>query len=388
MIGGDEFADFFAAEEEIAIGEHRRPQPYGHYQDEDWRSLPAIDLADVVRWRDREPSEIVFTIEGLIPQGMVTLLTSVGGAGKTLLQQMACTAVASGALNFLGCSCVIGRSAGVFAEDPDTVLHLRQSRINTKLGVDYGRLAGRLFLQSYFGLSAQLWRDRRPTPFMGELERQLSSIEALRLLTLDNAALLYGGDENSRPEVTAFLAALNGMADRLDIGILLSAHASKSNDGTALRVTSGTTGWVNSSRSVLELQAPTKEGESTYLKLVKANHAASGTTIALEWQDKLLSVPSSASGFDARIRRNRLDNLIFQRIAEAWDRGQPLSSSYQASSRYLPTIIASASGFKRDEVEKAMVDWIARGHLIMDEVPGQRRGGLRVAKLPFASSEQ
>jgi RecA-family ATPase len=384
VTGTDDAAAFFADEDEFAMDEGRRARPNGHDQDENWRTLPAIDLADVVRWRGQEPAEIVFTVEGLVPQGMVTLLTSIGGAGKTLLQQMAGTAVASGTANFLGRACVVGRAAGVYAEDPDSVLHLRQSRINSQLGVGYDRLGGRLFLQSYFGLSVQLWRNRRPTPFMAALEQQLARIEALRLLTLDNAALLYAGDENSRPEVTEFLATLNGLADRLTIGILLSAHASKSNDGTALRVTSGSTAWVNACRSVLELKPPTKDGEPTLLTLVKANHAATGNTIPLEWRDRLL-VPftSSMSTFEARARRDRLDNLIFQRVAEGWDRGHPFSSAYQAPDRYLPTIIAGRSEFKRDEVENAMRGWIASGHLILDDVPGKRRGGLRVAALPF-----
>jgi hypothetical protein len=49
--------------------------------------LPPIDQADVARWQGRRPPEIDFTIADLVPQGMVTLLTSLGGAGKTLLLQ-------------------------------------------------------------------------------------------------------------------------------------------------------------------------------------------------------------------------------------------------------------------------------------------------------------
>jgi RecA-family ATPase len=212
---------------------------------------------------------------------MVTLLTSQGGAGKTLLLQMAGAIVAAGGMTFLGKVAVTGKAAGVFAEDPEPVLHVRQPRINEFLGIDYDRIAGRYFPQSYFGLSAQLWRKGEPTPFFGELEDQLSRIEALRLATLDNAAVLFAGDENSRSEVTEFMSLLNGLADRLSIGIILSAHASKSHDGTPLRVSSGSTAWVNACRSVLELKAA--EGEQgPSLVVVKANLArqAAGAGIA------------------------------------------------------------------------------------------------------------
>jgi RecA-family ATPase len=248
-------------------------------------SMPPIDQADVARWQGREPPDIAFTIADLVPQGMVTLLTSQGGAGKTQLLQTAGTIVAAGGMTFLGKVAVMGRAAGAFAEDPESVLHVRQPRINEFFGIDYDRIAGRYFPQSYFGRAAQLWRQGRPTEFLAELEDQLRRIEALRLLTLDNAAVLFSGDENSRSEVTEFMGALNGLADRLSIGIILSAHASKSQAGTALRVTSGSTAWVNACRSVLELRTGDNTGDGDQgpsLVVVKVNHAPTGTTIYTE----------------------------------------------------------------------------------------------------------
>jgi hypothetical protein len=245
-------------------------KPNGHV--ENWHELPAIDQADIARWKGRDPPELIFTIEDLVSQGMVTLLTSVGGAGKTLLLQTACTLVAAGQQAFLGKRAVVGKAAGLFAEDSDDVLHLRQTRINERLGIAYDQIAGRLFVQSYFGLPAQLWRRQSPTRFMEQLEVQLARIDTLRLLTFDNAALLFSGDENSRLEVTEFLALLNGLADRLSIGIILSAHASKTSDGTSLRVSSGSTAWVNACRSVLELKAAEKD-QGPSLVVIKAYHA-------------------------------------------------------------------------------------------------------------------
>ena len=189
----------------------------GH--DKDPPILPSISCGDVARWRGIEPPELVFTVQDLVPQGMVTLLTGEGGAGKTLLMQTIGTAIAAASGSVLGKASVSGTAAGVFAEDPEGVLHIRQPRINAALLVDYDSIAGRYFPQSYFGLPAQLWRDGKTTPFFTELEHQLGGLNNLRLLTADNAAVLYSGDENSRPEVTAFLSALNGMADRLAIRI-------------------------------------------------------------------------------------------------------------------------------------------------------------------------
>jgi AAA domain-containing protein len=330
-------------EEIEAADEAQRVRPNGHI--EDWSALPAIDQADVARWKDRTPAEIIFTIEDLAPLGMVTLLTSIGGAGKTLLMQMAATAIASGNLSFLGKRCLVGKTAGVFAEDPDTMLHLRQTRINDQWNLNYDQIAGRMFLQSYFGLSAQLWRQGKATDFMEQLEAQLRRIEGLRLLTLDNAALLYSGDENDRPEVTEFISVLNGLAYRLDIGIILSAHASKSSDGTALRVTSGSTAWVNASRSVLELKRD-EDGQGACLTVVKANHAATGTTIPLEWRDKLLVPVGAATGILGSIERRACERVFLDLLEKMATQGRYVSH-HPRTSNYAPKMFAALPGSER-----------------------------------------
>jgi RecA-family ATPase len=313
------------------------------------QSLPPIDEADVARWKDKEPPDIVFTIADLVPQGMLTLLTSQGGAGKTLLLQMAGAIVAAGGMTFLGKVAVTGKAAGVFAEDPEPVLHVRQPRINEFLGIDYDRIAGRYFPQSYFGLSAQLWRKGEPTPFFGELEDQLSRIEALRLATLDNAAVLFAGDENSRSEVTEFMSLLNGLADRLSIGIILSAHASKSQDGTALRVTSGSTAWVNACRSVLELRTGDATGDGDQgpsLVVVKANHAPTGTTIPLEWRGKLLVPVLSSNGILGSIKRRAVEQVFLDLLDAATRQNRNVSDSKHAGN-FAPKTFAASPNAER-----------------------------------------
>jgi hypothetical protein len=196
-----DWQEFIKDEAEVAAENVRAGGRRSQRNGADWKppqSMPPIDQADVERWKGRDPPDIVFTIAGLVPQGMVTLLTSQGGAGKTLLLQMAGTIVAAGGMTFLGKAVVTGRAAGVFAEDPESVLHVRQPRINEFLEIDYDRIASRYFPQSCFGQPAQLWRQGRATDFLAELENQLRQIEALRLLTLDNAAVLFSGDENAR----------------------------------------------------------------------------------------------------------------------------------------------------------------------------------------------
>jgi RecA-family ATPase len=337
---------------------------------EDWRELPAINEADVARWKDRQPPEIIFTIADLVPQGMVTLLTSIGGAGKTLLMQLACTVIAAGRLTFLGKSTTVGKAAGVFAEDPDGVLHLRQARINEVLGISYDDIAERLFLQSYFGLSAQLWREGQATRFMRELEDQLVQIDRVRLVTLDNQAFLFSGDENSRSEVTEFLAALNGLADRLSIGIVLSAHASKSSDGTPLRVSSGSTAWVNACRSVLELKAGEKDPGPS-LTVVKANHAASGTTIQLAWADGLLVPRAPPGGILSSIHQRTCERVFLELLDKTTAEGQTVSSNPKAGN-YAPRLFGTRP--ERERYAKTHFEQAMQALFASDEIANENYG--------------
>ncbi len=330
---------------------YRQSQPNGHAEP----AFPPIDQADVARWRDIEPPEIVFTIADLVPQGMVTLLTGQGGAGKTLLLQTIGTGISANKGSVLGKNAVSGSVAGLFGEDPEAVLHARQPRINAAFNIDYDGIAGRYFPKSYFGLPAQLWRQGRPTRFFDELEAAIGRIDNPRLLTLDNAAVLFSGDENSRPEVTEFLSALNGLADRLAIGIILSAHPSKSQDGTALRVTSGSTAWVNACRSVLDLRAADGE-QGPALVVVKANHAAAGTTIDLEWRDKLLLPILLSTGMLGSIERRTAENIFLDMLDKTTAENQPVSSNSK-SGNYAPRLFEKRperGRFTRLDFERAM----------------------------------
>jgi hypothetical protein len=314
---------------------------------------------------------------------MVTLLTSQGGAGKTLLQQEAGTVVAAGpGMKFLGKRALTGRAAGVFAEDPEAVLHVRQPRINEFLKIDYDQIAGRYFIQSYFGLPAQLWRAGAPTPFFWELEQQLAEIEALRLVTLDNAAVLFAGDENSRSEVTEFLSVLNGLADRLSIGVILSAHASKSQDGSPLRVSSGSTAGVNACRSVLELK-PGDGNQGPSLVVVKANHAVTGTTIPLLWRDKLLVPESHPTGIVGSIERRAAETVFLGMLDKITAENRYVSDSKHATN-YAPKLFASRPGnerYKEVDFYRAMEALFDRGEIIMRTYARRGREHRRIVRV-------
>ena len=205
----------------------------------------------------------------------------------------------------------------------------------------------------------------------------------LRLLALDNAALLFSGNENDRIEVTAFLNQLNGLAHRLRIGIILSTHQSKSRADSSLAFASGSTAWVNASRSALELR-PASSETPTQLILRKTNHTVPGTVIDLTWENGVLALLSTSHSL-ASMKKRSLDKIIFNEIEAAWNRGNPLSLFPQAKDRYLPELLALQHGGKVIEYLNRTKGWIASGHILSNQsiVRNTRaQKGLRVVKWP------
>ena len=356
---------------------HRRLVPVAEFAP----AIPNIADGCVSRWLGKEPLPLVFTIADLVPQGMVTLFVSEGGSGKSLLCQTAIACVATGQ-PFLGKAVEPGSAAGLFAEDDENVLHIRQRRINESLGIDEEPLTGRAFVQSYLGTDVALWHDGEPTDYLGELERQLSGISDLRLVALDNVALLYADDENDRIAVTRFLNVLNGLAQRLKAAVVLTSHVSKTSDKSSLRAASGSTAWVNASRSVLRLDKG-EEDDKVNLRLVKANHSKPGEEISLEWRERVLALEPDPDSFDMKFRNRAIDKLIFDICEKGWDEGVPCSDKKNQGHRYLPGVVARQSDFKVREVERAMIAHIDAGNL----KPGQRANtrtpvGIQVIRRP------
>jgi RecA-family ATPase len=343
-------------------------------------NLPKISQADCVRWVGIDPPEQKFTVAGLVPEGMTTLLVGHGGSGKSILIQLALSCCPIGK-PFLGRNVLGGDTAGVFAEDPEAVLHIRQKRINDALGIDMEPLAGRLYIQSYAGMPALLWQDEAPTEFLSDLERELGRIDELRLCVLDNVALLFGGNESDRIEVTAFVNALNGMADRLQIGLILTTHASKSQDGSALRAASGSTAWINACRSVLELKQA-EGGDPPSLTLIKANHAVTGDKIELEWRDGVLMSAQMDTPTVANIKRANAENMFLELIDRLTTQGREVSPKSNAIS-YAPKVMVrmpDRDNLKRRDLEIAMEDLFARGKIVVEQYGPPSRQKTRIIR--------
>ena len=216
----------------------------------------------------------------------------------------------------------------------------------------------------------------RPTPWMAELEEQLAGIDELRLVTLDNAALLYADNENDRIAVTGFLNRLNGMAARLGAAVLLSTHASKSKDGSALRVASGSTAWLNAARGVIGLE-PERDGEPATLKVVKANHSQPGEEVRLEWRSGVLMARDDTTGIVGSIRRSTCERVFLEILRRVTNEGRHVSDA-KAANNFAPRLFGKRperDGFTKVDFDKAMEALFAAGRIKCETYgrPGDNR---------------
>ena len=199
-------------------------------------------------------------------------------------------------------------SLAVYCEDSNDELWRRQRDINLDYGVSNNDLGdvhwmprlGEDNLMMVFGRNGA-----------GELTKfhqhiLIASLDLkARLVIIDTAADVFGGNENDRNHVRQFVSrALGSIAQKINGAVLLCAHPSRAglNKGAdAAEGDSGSTGWSNSLRSRLFLRTPSLDnGEvpdpnARVLQRKKANYATRNDEIKLCWRNGVIEPEAPVS---------------------------------------------------------------------------------------------
>jgi hypothetical protein len=212
---------------------------------------PPAAESRLVCWTDfagREPPPRTWLLRDWLTTG-ATLLAGKGGTGKSLLAQTLATALATGQ-HYLAPVEEAGTQLPVLhwaCEDDLDELWRRQARINTYFSVDWPALA-HYHLEPRVGLDstlfASLYGTGTPTALLGRLREQVNDLRAI-LLILDNAGQIFGANENSRHDVTAFVNLIGGLVTDRPFAVLLLAHPAKASGSEY----SGSTAWEASVRT-------------------------------------------------------------------------------------------------------------------------------------------
>ncbi|WP_165422069.1 AAA family ATPase [Rhizobium ruizarguesonis] len=353
-------------------------------------TVHVINPAD---WHGEQVPTREWYCEGLIPMRTVTILNGDGGVGKSLLALQLAAAGAMG-LDTLGMEPLAGRTLVLGAEDDADEF---QRRLD-----DIARAHGKgLEVLSMLRLIPLADRDAllaipdraqvmQPTPLWRGIETYARDFKP-KLIILDTAADLFGGDEIKRSQVRQFIAMLRKLAMEIDCAIVLLAHPSVQGmqSGTG---TSGSTAWNNSVRSRLYLTKGDKDADPDIriMKTMKANYGKTGDEIRIKWKDGIFVLddgkPSPSSAL-VNVRAER----IFRDVLSAINRsGERVAKTKGLN--YAPKVMAErpdAQGLSAKLLEAAMQRLLAAGELrvVMEGPPSKPRQRLMLEAECYGAAE-
>jgi len=255
---------------------------------------------DLESLAERDPEPPRFILADMLPVGYATLLAGHGGVGKSTIALYLAVCTAAG-IPFFGVEVARRRVLYLSAEDRVDVLHWRLRRICAHLELDLARLRGWLDVLDLVGHPAVLWqRDPRTgatlTPAYGALDARMRE-QRTDLLVVDGVADAFGGNENIRAEVKAFVNALLALISADSGAVLLVGHVNRpsASAGATGDGYSGSTQWHNAVRARWYLYPETRATEDggrsertgdLLLELQKSNLGRTDAQMRFAWDDE------------------------------------------------------------------------------------------------------
>jgi RecA-family ATPase len=328
-----------------------------------------------------------------LPCGVVTGLYGDGGLGKSLLAQQLQTGAALGQ-TWIGLPVEQCASLAVYCEDSQDELHRRQAQINSSYACDYAAL-GAVHWMPRLGEDNLLMTFARNgvgdlTPFHRHLTEAARDLSA-KLVIVDTAADVFGGNENDRGQVRQFVSrALGSIAQAIGGAVMLCAHPSRSGLATG-EGDGGSTGWSNAFRSRLFMRTPEHDAGASFdanariLQRRKANYAARADEIRLRWRAGCIEPEARASPSSSPSIRRPVED-VFLDLLDAFTRENQRISESKNAGNYAPASFGKRperDGYRKADFEIAMQTLLSRGAIRIGEFgpPSKRQRRIeRVAK--------
>lgn len=325
--------------------------------------LPTVNPCDL---QGKAIPERGWIVPDWIPLNCTTAAYGDGGAGKSQLSMQLMTSAAIGT-GWLGLEVAPVKALGFFCEDTLDELHRRQEAINRAYGCSFSDLNN---MRWYSGVGedntlVEYGADRKAnfTKLYDSLQREVLDFGA-RLIIVDTAADTFGGNENSRGEVRAFIGKLNHLALKVNGAVLLCAHPSVAGMASG-RGDGGVTAWNNSVRSRLYLRNPVQEdgqknSDIRVLSRMKANYAKIDEAgMSLLWHDGVFTsqVTAGVDTINAALAKDSHSEECFLNALDDFEKQGRNLSAAKTSSNYAPKMMLSnphCRGASRKQLHEAM----------------------------------
>lgn len=351
--------------------------------------LPALRVVNGANLMEHQAPNREWVVPGLIPGRQVTMLGGDGGVGKSLLGLQLAVAAVSGK-EWIGQWVEQGAVLYVSAEDEVDELHRRLEDIAASLGVERSVLRDLNIVdlaEADSILAAPRARSEtlEPTAMFAAVSQCISANPA-SLVIVDTLADVYGGSENHRAQVRAFIKMLRGLCFSHNLAIVVLAHPSLTgiSSGSGL---SGSTAWNGSVRSRLYLEAVKDEkGDQAdpdlrRLSTKKANYSAGTGDVLIRWEKGAFKVEQGQVGFDRAASEAAVDDLFMSLLAATKASGRTVGDKTGRS--YAPAIFAGhakARSVNSKGFAKAMERLFAAGQIRVEIVgPKSKQTSIIVA---------
>jgi RecA-family ATPase len=273
-----------------------------------------------------------------IPLRQPTLFAGKGGGGKTITALQLCVATALDQ-DWLGMPAAPGHAIFIGAEDEADEFHRIVAAIADHYQVGTEALAHRLHVSSLAGRDAALAEHTRggtkPTPLFDDLFEMACDIRP-KVIVLDTASDVFGGDENDRTQVTAFVGLLRRLAIASNAAVIITAHPSQHglSSGSGL---SGSTAWHAKVRSQLYLKQA-ERGTGRELQFLKNNYGPTADSIQLTWRNGVFIPGNADDAVNHREVEAEADRVFLALLARL--AGQNRNVSDKPGTTYAPSLFA------------------------------------------------
>ena len=324
-------------------------------------------------------------VPGLIPMRQCTILSGPGGTGKSLLALQLQAACAVGG-PWLGLPVERVRSLAIYSEDGEDELHLRAAAVAASMGADLSEFADMAWRSAILDPHEMVEDDGRgglrQTAYYDWAVAAAKAFKA-RLLILDSSANVFGGNEIVRRQVRQFSTALNRLAVEIDGAVILLSHPSAAGMG-ARTGNSGSTAWVNSTRSMLYLERdpdPDADPDTRILSATKSNYGRVGVAMRIQWRDGVFHALDEPGSLDRTAMASKAERVFLALLASTYANSDWVSPRRTANN-FAATVFArhpAREGVNRTAFENALHRLQQRDAVVTEEYgpPSRRAARLR-----------
>lgn len=316
-----------------------------------------------------------YAVPDRIPLRQVTLFAGPGGIGKSLVTlQLLCSTVL--ARDWIGSLPQSGPVIYLGAEDEQDEIQNRLDAIAAHYDepVSVSELIGNgLYASSYAGEDMTLARFGRkngtiqPTPLYYGLLEQSCDIRPT-IVALDTLSDVFGGDENNRVQVSAFVGLLRNLAMTANCAVIVTQHPSqagtRSGDGT-----SGSTAWHGKVRGRMYMRAATKEEgdpDMRVLEFVKNQYGALAPKVMLRFKNGIFVPEMRGGSTDPQVAEQRADEVFLNLLDRFGQAGRNVCD--KRGTTFAPALFAkekeaTSQKLNKNALADAMIRLFASGKI-------------------------